>query len=145
MNWKRSWPIWGQCPRIVLEVLMKPRELSHMVAGFRAEISNQYFQNMKKTCYLYKQSEKKRPWVLHLYALIEAAFACNPQQSRVLFTKSTSHFHRKRTPVCKLFKMTQKKDNFSFLPLGATTQGELWPPEHSASILRGWLSGSWTI
>jgi hypothetical protein len=25
--------------------------------------------------------------------------------------------------------------NASFLPLGATAQGELWPPEQSASIL----------
>jgi hypothetical protein len=30
------------------------------------------------------------------------------------------------------------------LPLGATAQGELWPPEQSAFI-QGWLSGFWTI
>jgi hypothetical protein len=33
-----------------------------------------------------------------------------------------------------VFKLMENKDSPSFLPLGATAQGEVWPPEQTASI-----------
>jgi hypothetical protein len=43
---------------------------------------------------------------------------------------------RKTLEPNKLEKMPNEElHNYPFLPLGATAQGELWPPEKSASIL----------
>jgi hypothetical protein len=62
----------------------------------------------------------------------------------VVFEPTIPAFERAKT-VHALDSAATVIGNFyipSFLPLGATAQGELWPPEQSASIIiLDWLSG----